>query len=582
MDFNRVRRLDSRLHSEKSFAPSSRQSQIALFAAGICGLFMLTVAIRQYGPTVHPDEWGFLTNGQVLIGHDEAAIPTGSFYPAGYGIVTGLGALLTGSMSGSYRFALLVNVVLAVTAAWYAGRLALRGFGVSRHMSLMISALVFVVPGTIVSAMFSWAETASRLAFLLFVGLLLRVAKEKSLTSVVGLGLFTGLMPALHGRFLLLLPIVCVVFALWWLQKEITIRIASSAVFVTALAYECSHLLNKFVKTSVYTTSYDQENRLLERLFNPHVWPALIRTMVGQSWYLLASSFGLLGIALFFIVSRVFFSEGGYKSSTRDAERLTLFVVLLGAFAIIFTGGLQLLYGNRGDHLIYGRYVEMMVPALLMIACIGLERSSLLAQRAWLLTGLGIISISGFYVLIDFGDGVKGSHYRDSIVYPNIVGIDIARYIVRPGLITFGVLFTAVALVLWLIARAKGSLAVLTLVVLFAASSIYSGQRSILSRTERLKDTDQTVQLVKDSGAVRVGFDIEIRNDRSYYYMRYKLHPIRVVRFNVSGPRAKIPAVFSCVYGMPNKPPTDGTWSIVATESAVGRVLWQRAGTAHC
>jgi hypothetical protein len=167
-------------------------------------------------------------------------------------------------------------------------------------------------------------------------------------------------------------------------------------------------------------------------------------------------------------------------------------------------------------------------------------------------------------------------------VYPNIVGIDIARYIVRPGLITFGVLFTAVALVLWLIARAKGSLAVLTLVVLFAASSIYSGQRSILSRTERLKDTDQTVQLVKDSGAVRVGFDIEIRNDRSYYYMRYKLHPIRVVRFNISGARAKIPAVFSCVYGMPNKPPADGNWTIVATESAVGRVLWQRAGTAHC
>jgi hypothetical protein len=240
------------------------------------------------------------------------------------------------------------------------------------------------------------------------------------------------------------------------------------------------------------------------------------------------------------------------------------------------------LYGNRGDHLIYGRYVEMMVPALLVISCVALERSSRLAQRAWLVTGLSIFLVAAFYVLIDFGDGVKGSHYRDSIVYPNIVGIDIARYIIRPGLITFGLLFAAVALTLWAVARRNGAMAVLTLVALFAASSVYSGQNSILTRTSRLEDTNKTVQLVRDSGTARVGFDIEIRNDRSYYYMRYKLHPIRVVRFNTSGPNATIPSIFSCVYGVAHKPPSDGNWTVVAVEDAVDRVLWQRADKAHC
>jgi hypothetical protein len=581
VDFNRLRRLDSRLHIERSFEPSAAQSRFALILAGLCGLFMLSVALRQYGPTVHPDEFGFLTNGQVLIGHGEAAIPTGSFYPAGYGIVTGLGALFTGSISGAYRFSLLTNVVFAVLTAWYAGRLAQRGFGASRHMAMVITALVFVVPGTIVSAMFSWAETASRLAFVLFVGFVLRASKARSNGLVVGLGLFTGLMPALHGRFILLLPIVCLLFAWWWLRKEITFVTAGLAVAVTAMAYAATHLLNKFVKTAVYTTSYDQENRLLERLVNPNVWPAMLRTMVGQSWYLIASSCGLIGIAIFFIISRVV-GNGGRKTIGGDAERVTLLVVFAAAFAIIFTGGLQLLYGNRGDHLIYGRYVEMMVPALLVIACVALERSSRLAQRAWLLTGLSIFGVAAFYVLIDFGDGVKGSHYRDSIVYPNIVGIDIARYIIRPGLITFGLLFTAVALVLWALARRNGAVAVLTLVALFAVSSMYSGQNSILTRTSRLEATNKTLQLVRESGTARVGFDIEIRNDRSYYYMRYKLHPIRVVRFNTSGPNATIPKIFSCIYGVESKKPSDGEWSIVAREKAVERVLWQRANTAHC
>jgi hypothetical protein len=581
VDFNRLRRLDSRLHSERSFEPSLVQSRLALIFAGLCGLFMLTVAIRLYGPTVHPDEFGFLTNGQVLIGRDEAVIPTGSFYPAGYGIVTGIGALLTGSISGAYRFALLTNVVLAVVTAWYAGRVAQRGFGASRHMAMLITALVFVVPGTIVSAMFSWAETASRLAFLVFVGFVLRAAKARSGGLVIGVGLFTGLMPALHGRFILLLPIVCVLFAWWWLRKEISFVVAGVAVAVTAAAYEGTHILNKFVKTAVYTTSFDQENRLLERIVNPKVWPALLRTMVGQSWYLIASSCGLIGIAIIFILARVL-GSGGRKTLGADAERVTLLVVFAAAFAIIFTGGLQLLYGNRGDHLIYGRYVEMMVPALLVISCVALERTPLLAQRAWVVTGLAIFGVASFYVLIDLGDGVKGSHYRDSIVYPNIVGMDIARYIIRPGLITFGLFFTAVALALWTLARRKGIVAVLVLVALFSASSTYSGQNSILTRTARLEATNQTVQKVKDSGAVRVGFDIEIRNDRSYYYMRYKLHPIRVVRFNTSGRNAVIPQVFSCIYGMASKPPSDGEWTIVATETAVERVLWQRADTAHC
>jgi hypothetical protein len=160
--------------------------------------------------------------------------------------------------------------------------------------------------------------------------------------------------------------------------------------------------------------------------------------------------------------------------------------------------------------------------------------------------------------------------------------MDIASYIVRPGLITFGLFFTAMALALWSIARAKGSVAVLALVGLFAVSSTYSGQNSIMTRTWRLEDTNKTVQLVKDSGTARVGFDMEVRNDRSYYYMRYKLHPIRVVRFNTSGPTASIPDIFSCVYGLASKPPSDGVWTIVAVEDAVERVLWQRADKAHC
>ena len=581
MVFGALKQLDQRLHTNRNSESSSLQARIVLFAAVVCGIFMVSVAMRQAGPTVHPDEWGFLSNGQVLIGHTEAPIPTGSFYPAGYGLVTGLGALITGSLPGSYRFALLANVVLAVLTAWFAGRLAVRGFGASKLMGRLVAALVFVLPGTIVTAMFAWPETASRLAFLLFISLVMTVANNRTSIQVLGLGLFTGLMPALHGRFTLLIPVAGAVFLWWGIQRLISRRTALLAIFVTAVGYEGSRLLNQFVKRSLYEESYDQETRLLSRLVDPNLWPALLRTMVGQTWYLTATSCGLLGVGIAFAVWRIR-SEGGARTVSSDPQRLGLLVLIASSFLVIFTGGLQLLHGNRGDHLIYGRYVEILVPALLVVACVGLEKFVVLAQRAWILTGLFAGVICVIYVIIDGGDGVKGGYLRNNIVFPNIVGTDIVRYLVSPSLINFGAVFVLAAVVLWTVLRRHGTWSVVVLTVALAAGSMYSGSRSILTRTDDLQAVKRSLVNVQESGTQLVGFDMGVRNDRSYYYLRYKLHPIKIVRFDISGPDAVIPAEYSCVYGMAKRPPSDGEWTIVADEVVLERVLFQRVGTTHC
>ncbi len=578
---NRLKQIDQAFHSNQALVVTRRQIMVAGFVAAACGAFMLSIALRMAGPTVHPDEFGFLSNGQALLGHVEAPIPTGSFYPAGYGLVTGLGALVSGSISGAYRFALLTNFVLALCTAWSACRLAQRGFGASRLLGVLAGLLVFVVPGTVVTAMFAWPETASRLAFLLFVSAVIEVTRQPSTPRVVLLGFITGLMPALHGRFTLLLPIVCLVF-LWWGFVQIIPRIvALVSVGVTAVGYSGSYFLNKFVKGALYAEAYDQENRLLRRLFDPTVWPALLRTMVGQSWYLVATSFGLVAVAVVFGVSRIR-ADGGRQTLPADPARLGLFVLLSSSALIIFTGGLQLLYGSRGDHLIYGRYVEILLPTLLVVAFVALERSPRISSRALLCGSVGILMVSLLYVLIDWGDGVKGGYTRNDIVFPNIIGTDIVRYLVSPSLVNFGVVFCVGSLVLWWMIQKSQAWALVLLVCALGAGSMYSGHRSILSRTDDLVAATETIDVVKDSGTALVGFDMGVRNDRSYYYLRYKLHPIKIVRFDISSPVASIPSAYDCLYGFPNKPPTDGEWSIVADERVLQRVLWQRVGAPHC
>jgi hypothetical protein len=543
---------------------------------------MLSVALRQKGPTIHPDEFGFLANGQVLIGHVEAQVPTGSFYPAGYGLVTGLGALVTGSIEGAYRTALLVNVVLAVLVGLAARTLAVRGFGLSRQMGTLAGLLTFVAPGTIVSAMFSWPETLARLAFIGLIGLVVAATRSMSTTMTVALGATAGLMPALHGRFTLMVPVVCLVIVWWGLRRDIS-RLAAAAALAAAVAgYAVSYVLNTFVKESIYAASYDQENRLLRRLVDIDTWPALLRTMTGQSWYLLATSFGLAGIAIGWALWRAR-PGGGDVALRRDPQRLALIVMVACTGALVFTGGLQLLYGDRGDHLIYGRYVELLVPVLWVAALAAMETSTRVAQRLWFVSAGSIAGVAALYVIADGGDALKGRWFtKGNVVFPNIVGTDAARYVVDPGLVTFGILFAAVGLVFWLMFARRGAVAPVAMVLLLAVAGVVSGQRSILSRTKVFDATGSSLDVALASNPERIGFDMGVRNDRAYYFLRYKTHPVLLDRFDVSSEQAVVPDVYSCIYGWADKPPRGDTWKVVAEEPVHGRVLFRRAGATGC
>lgn len=583
MVLKQVRNVWNTLHGSEPLEPTKRQLTIA----GVCGVlvvgFMATVAARMASPTIHPDEWGFLTNGQALIGHVEAPIPTGSFYPAGFGIITGVAGLLTGSLSGAYRVTLFVNIVFALLTAWCAGRLAVKTFKASSNVGRLVSVLVLVLPGTIVSAMFAWPEIAARLAFLGFIALVFRAVRSAQRNEAIILCLFTGLMPGLHGRFTLLMPVIALLCLWLWRVKRLAFTSLAMSGTAMVLGYAGSYFINKFVKASIYLESYDQENRLLSRLFRPDLWPALLRTMVGQTWYLLATTVGIVGLGIAFAVRSALANRRGRESDEAQwAESVTLAVLAFSMFSIIFTGGLQLLHGNRGDHLMYGRYVEMMVPAVVVVAVVALSRRDVFASKAWFASLLVMPMLSIAYVIVDGGDGVKGGASRRNIVFPNIVGADAARYVVSPGFLTFTAFFLAVGVALWLISRKSRSVAVVALVLLFAVGDVTSGQRSLLTRSDNMEGATNTIQMVKDSGSTLVGFDSGIRNDPSYYYLRYRLHPVRIVRFDFSSPGTKVPATYNCLYGWGDKPPADGKWAIVADEPGVARVLWQRVGSPHC
>lgn len=580
-------RWDSVLHTDDRPSVARWHLLVAAIAAVVAGACSLWVALRQYGPTVHPDEWGFLLNGQVIVGHAEVQVPTGSFYPAGFGVVTGSLAVLTGSMAGQYRATLVVNFLLCLAVAWLARRVATRVFGLSGRMAWLAAVLAFVAPGTIVSSLYSWPETAARVAFLCFVLGFHRVAEKKDTTRTLVFGFLIGFMPVLHGRFTLVLPVACAVILWWGWRRDIARWVAVSSCALATAAYLAGRSLNKMVKHDLYAQAWGQEDRLLKRIVNPSLWPALVRTMTGQSWYLVVTTGGLFMAAVFFVWRSA--RSAPLRSAVNEPRRLTTLVIGASTVLLVFTGGLQLLYGSRGDHLVYGRYVEILVPVLLVTGCAAVETLPRTARRAWVVSAAASVAIAVFYVVIDGGDGVKGGWVRRNIVYPNIVGLDAVRYAVRPGLITWGCAIGAVTFVLWWLSRARDTRAVTALVVLLAFGSTWSITHSLPGRTDDLRSTKAIPAYIREHGGSLVGYDGQVPNDAMYYYLRYKVHPVQVVRLFASGPGLMaagdgnpVPAEISCVVGFRERPLTHGEWVIVADEPTMRRVLWQRVGTDHC
>ena len=259
-----------------------------------------------------------------------------------------------------------------------------------------------------------------------------------------------------------------------------------------------------------------------------------------------------------------------------------MIAILLGTVSILFTGGLQLLYGRRADHLIYGRYVEVMVPALWLVGIVALYQAHRFVKRVWPVSVATFIGISLAYQVIDGLDHMNERFERNTMVFPNTIGVDAMSKLVSPGFISFSVAFAIVSAALYVVYLKRASWSLALLALLLAAGSITSAQDSLLPRGDYLGAAGSSREVALLPGVEEIGFDKGISNDALYYFLRYKLHPVRLTYFDASTPDAVIDASYVCIYGWRERPPIEGSWEIVAEEPGFQRVLFRRVDSTHC
>jgi hypothetical protein len=547
-------------------------------------IIALVTAARIHGPSIRPDEWGYLLNGQVLLGHEEVRLPFSSMYPAGFGLITGAWAWIGGSLHTAYRLTLFTNIALLAVLGYLVFTFTVNTLKASRMAGYLVAALVIASPGTLAGSLFALPETLCKVVFMLLVVLIGSVVSRPRTIVIIFFGAVSGLAPIFSSRLVAItVSAVVLLIALAWngiVSRSAALLGAGSLV----VGYVITRSMNSIVSDALYVGRRSGESRILNRAFTVHLWPEVIREIAGQIWYVSAATacLGLVGLVV--MVRAVARRARAYKRSDEQSPERFSYVFILMTFAfLIVLGALQLALGKRADHYIYGRYVEMCIPALFAVSCVALERTKSVAVRFWRWSIVFFAFLTAMYVLLVGADVVWRAISIDGPMRTaNVLAIDALSHAVRrPGLLTMTPVLCAVSIAVVYLYMRKRELALVVLAGLLLVSSTWTASSTLINRSSPDRGVGVALQSVSHSDSSRVAYDGLKPQDRNYYTLRYASHPSLIVWVDTRAEN-RIPESFSCLYGYEDRRPVDGEWEIIGREASIERVLWRRVGESVC
>ena len=539
------------------------------------------VALRIYGPSVRPDELGFLINGQLLIGRDETPLSDAfrSFYPIGFSFVTALAALIGRTMSREFRIALFFNFAFVALTAHFLSLYTRKYFGLTRNYSRVIGIAVALMPLVAANALFAWSESLNILGFTVLIYCAFNYCVDNSRSYAIALALIAPFLAVTHGRFTLVLPLTVLLLVIApAVNKAFRASLLTTigSVLLSAFTYFMLAKANLWLRNELYLGAAGKEGRLKDKLFDTANWGNIVRALGGQNWYLFATSFGLVIVGALILLKLLTASERRSHPGLAVASLFTL-----GAIAIIeLTSALNLVKIIRPDHVVYGRYSGVVSPILVAIALSALITAPQKTRSLWWKCIVLIPTLALFLVLLSRTD-IMHQLLKQGRFFarPNAIGLDWAVKATKPSsLFVLSLIFVVLASALYLIHRFAEKSFICFFVVIALFFTGYTATQTVRNYRDYLPDLILDNEAIS-RGAQVVGFDTGAYSGQNFYDYRYLLHPVQAQRFNlVYG----VPDDINCFIGSKERPPFDGNWAVGPTEPSTGLILWVRDGLDSC
>lgn len=352
---------------------------LALFAA------RLVLSLIRTGPVLVADEIGYLTNARVLAGGLPGQLEQAPFYRGGYSLLIAPLVNLGASPSFTYHLVLVLNAALAASVFPLLYLLLTRFGGVRPQLAIWAALAGAVYPAVTVLSQVAMSENALFplvcLWLIAFAGLLRQEDRRGGLLWAAGLSAATGALWAVHNR--MIVAVALAVAGLVWLtlRRRLHPTAAALGLGIIAAAFVGVHFLDSYLINHNYAgAAPDELSERMDSLLDFQGLRTALTNLIGQSWYLLVATFGLAAAAVADFVAG--WRRRGEATAERPVPVLGVLLALTALLLLISAAAFP--ERTRPDMLIYGRYTEIVAPALIAF---GLVAPSRVRRFAWPLAG---------------------------------------------------------------------------------------------------------------------------------------------------------------------------------------------------
>ncbi|MFW2334721.1 hypothetical protein [Ilumatobacter sp.] len=291
----------------------------------------------------------------------------------GLSLLLAPGFALTDDASTVYRTALFLNPVLAGASVVALIFVIRRLTGWTSGTATMVAVGVALAPTSVAASSTVWAEPLTTLTFLLTLFALMRFFELPGIGRAM---IATGAAAAgflAHSRLLPLIPVAVLLTVITLARR----RDLGGAVVVTLWSFATTIVMvivSGAAIDHVWTepTTTNDAGEVAKRLDAPL---AIIDAAIGQLWYLLAATFGVVA---FGTVELVRLAVGRDRPDRRTGALLVIALTtpLLAVSALFMSDR------PRADHLVYGRYNDAVLWPIVALGVAWIGHNLWDAQRA--------------------------------------------------------------------------------------------------------------------------------------------------------------------------------------------------------
>jgi hypothetical protein len=504
----------------------------------------VALSVGRDGPTNLADETGYLANARVMSGGVAGELSMAAFYRGGYSLLLLPAYWLGDGSRTDYQYALATNALLSSLVFPLVYVLLTRVFRVPVRTAFVAAFLAALYPPLVVTTQFAWAESLLPVLVLLvsitLAGLVTASQPRAAVGWAIACGSCAGALYTTHGRTAPMVALLLgLLVALALLRHDLAVSAVAGAVATVAVTL-AGQALNNWLSARSWGQHHDSDlQHVLDNARDLGSLENVAALGLGQYWYLFVATFGLIVLGLVHLGTRLVPSDPltprlwpGWAASRETAGAPVVGVFLAGSvIGLTVLVGLFLRPPLRPDHVVYGRYVEILIPPLLALGLVRLWTTPIRRLAPELGVGTAVALAAGVTVMWYRGGLVTRGpvNWYTVLALPPLAQ---TREQIRPATATLVAL--AGAAVLLVVTRRSPMWAALGLACVLVASSIALRVVLVEARDHAIYGT-QPVALPRMEGlnsAQDVSYDIAAYTPIGLYSYQWQLDHARFLLFD--------------------------------------------------